>query len=50
MTGGRPTSPTQDVDVSIYYTMVGKPRHLVVTEADLPSNAEFSGADRRPLE
>ena len=26
------------VDVSIYYTMVGKPRQLAVTEADLPVN------------
>ncbi len=28
------------VDVSVYYTMVGKPRQLVVTEADLPANAQ----------
>lgn len=27
------------VDVSCYYTMVGKPRQLAVTEADLPANA-----------
>ena len=27
------------VDLSIYYTIVGKPRHRVVTEADLPANA-----------
>lgn len=34
------------VDVSIYYTMVGKPRHLVVTEADLPANAVYTTTDK----
>ncbi len=38
------------VDVSIYYTMVGKPRHLVVTEADLPANAELCGGPSGPSE
>ena len=28
------------VDVSIYSTMVGRPRQLAVTEADLPANAK----------
>jgi len=27
------------VNLDHYYTMVGKPRQLVVTEADLPANA-----------
>lgn len=30
------------VDVSIYYTMVGKPRQLAVTEADLPANDQHN--------
>ena len=35
------------VDVSIYYTMVGKPRQLAVTEADLPANATNSPAAKQ---
>ena len=34
------------VDMSRYYTISGKPRQLKVTDADLPANAELSGARR----